>query len=210
MKNIATYVTLLGLLWTQTLLASRISLTASDGTGLELHKLEARVVLDGFLALTELSMVFYNPENRWPEGRFQKDFRISYAGKSQGIVAPLNHSKIIHKLTSPVYTDSPITVSGSTWHWPEKVETLQINEPLIVFAEIENKSVDVPPSDIADLEEFVANVKKEAKSKAFIIGPYPVGCTFPFYYEANGRRDPFTPFDSDEEREANTSAPLAE
>jgi tetratricopeptide (TPR) repeat protein len=50
---------------------SRISLTASDGTGLELQQLEARVVLDGFLAFTELEMVFYNPENRQREGRFQ-------------------------------------------------------------------------------------------------------------------------------------------
>ena len=50
---------------------SRISLTASDGSGLELHQLKARVVLDGFLAFTELEMVFYNPENRQREGRFQ-------------------------------------------------------------------------------------------------------------------------------------------
>ncbi len=48
-----------------------LSLTASDGTGLQLRKLEARVVLDGFLAFTELEMVFYNPENRRREGHFQ-------------------------------------------------------------------------------------------------------------------------------------------
>ncbi len=60
------------------------------------------------------------------------------AGKSQGIIAPLSltNTKIIHKLTSSVYTNIPITVSGSKWYWPEKVDALQINEPLIVFAEI--------------------------------------------------------------------------
>ena len=50
---------------------SQISLTASDGTGLEMRGLEAKIVLDGFLALTELTLVFYNPENRQREGRFQ-------------------------------------------------------------------------------------------------------------------------------------------
>ncbi|HIE01808.1 MAG TPA: tetratricopeptide repeat protein [Thiotrichaceae bacterium] len=73
MKTLTSFITLLPLLLSQTGFAteSRISLTASDGTGLELHKLEARVVLDGFLAFTELKMVFYNPQNRQREGRFQ-------------------------------------------------------------------------------------------------------------------------------------------
>jgi len=73
MKTLTSFITLLTLLLSQTGFAteSRISLTASDGTGLELHKLEARVVLDGFLAFTELKMVFYNPQNRQREGRFQ-------------------------------------------------------------------------------------------------------------------------------------------
>lgn len=73
MKYFATFVALLTLCWSQTGFAtdSRISLTASDGSGLELRQLEARVVLDGFLAFTELEMVFYNPENRRREGRFQ-------------------------------------------------------------------------------------------------------------------------------------------
>ena len=48
-----------------------VSLTASDGTGLKLHQFKAQIVLDGFLAFTELKMVFYNPENRRREGRFQ-------------------------------------------------------------------------------------------------------------------------------------------
>ena len=39
-------------------------LTASDGTGLVLAKLDARAVLDGPLAFTELRMTFDNPENR--------------------------------------------------------------------------------------------------------------------------------------------------
>ncbi len=73
MKKLAAFFTLLTLLLSQTGFAteSRLSLTASDGTGLELHQFEARVVLDGFLAFTELEMVFYNPENRRREGRFQ-------------------------------------------------------------------------------------------------------------------------------------------
>jgi tetratricopeptide (TPR) repeat protein len=73
MKCFTIFGTILALLLSQTGFAndSRISLTASDGTGLELHQLEARVVLDGFLAFTELEMVFYNPENRQREGRFQ-------------------------------------------------------------------------------------------------------------------------------------------
>jgi len=70
MKKIAL---LLGVLFAQTVLAtdSHISLTASDGSGLEMRSLKARVVIEGFLAFTELEMVFYNPENRRREGRFQ-------------------------------------------------------------------------------------------------------------------------------------------
>jgi hypothetical protein len=70
MKKIAL---LLGVLLAQTVLAtdSNISLTASDGSGLEMRSLKARVVIEGFLAFTELEMVFYNPENRRREGRFQ-------------------------------------------------------------------------------------------------------------------------------------------
>ena len=72
MKKLATFIALL-ILWAQMGFAtdSRISLTASDGSGLEMHRLEVRVVLDGFLAFTELEMVFYNPQNRRREGRFQ-------------------------------------------------------------------------------------------------------------------------------------------
>ena len=70
MKKIAL---ILGILLAQTVLAtdSNISLTASDGSGLEMRSLKARVVIEGFLAFTELEMVFYNPENRRREGRFQ-------------------------------------------------------------------------------------------------------------------------------------------
>ena len=48
-----------------------VSLTASDGTGLKLLQFKVQIVLDGFLAFTELKMVFYNSENRRREGRFQ-------------------------------------------------------------------------------------------------------------------------------------------
>src|SRR5262245_28571823 len=47
-----------------------LSLTDSDGSGLELVDLEAKVVLDGPLAFTELHLRFQNPENRIREGRF--------------------------------------------------------------------------------------------------------------------------------------------
>jgi len=47
-----------------------LSLTASDGSGLELVDLDAKVVLDGPLAFTELHLRFRNPEDRIREGRF--------------------------------------------------------------------------------------------------------------------------------------------
>jgi tetratricopeptide (TPR) repeat protein len=47
-----------------------ISLTASDGTGLALTRLDARAVVDGPLAFTELHLTFDNPEDRVLEGRF--------------------------------------------------------------------------------------------------------------------------------------------
>jgi len=50
---------------------SRISLTTSDGSGLELRQFDAKIVLDSFLAFTELKLTFYNPEDRRREGRFQ-------------------------------------------------------------------------------------------------------------------------------------------
>lgn len=64
--------------------------------------------------------------------------QLAKAGKSPGIVAPLTLSDahIIRKLTSTVYADTPIKVHGSSWYWPKKVEALQTNEPLIIFAEI--------------------------------------------------------------------------
>ncbi len=50
--------------------AAPISLTTSDGTGLELTKLDARAVVDGPLAFTELHLTFTNPQDRILEGRF--------------------------------------------------------------------------------------------------------------------------------------------
>jgi hypothetical protein len=47
-----------------------VSLTASDGTGLELVSLDGRAVIDGPLAFTELRLQFRNPEDRVIEGRF--------------------------------------------------------------------------------------------------------------------------------------------
>ncbi|MBL4689372.1 MAG: hypothetical protein JKY37_32585, partial [Nannocystaceae bacterium] len=50
-----------------------LSLTASDGTGLELVSLKARAVVQGPLAFTELHLTFDNPRNRTIEGRFTID-----------------------------------------------------------------------------------------------------------------------------------------
>ncbi|MCB9572469.1 MAG: hypothetical protein H6709_10315 [Kofleriaceae bacterium] len=47
-----------------------ISLTASDGTGLTLTRLDARAVVDGPLAFTELHLTFANPQDRVIEGHF--------------------------------------------------------------------------------------------------------------------------------------------
>lgn len=47
------------------------SLTASDGTGLELVGLDARAVVDGPLAFTELRLTFKNPQPRTIEGHFK-------------------------------------------------------------------------------------------------------------------------------------------
>ncbi len=46
------------------------SLTTSDGAGLLLTKIEAKAVIDGPLAFTELHLYFKNPEARVREGRF--------------------------------------------------------------------------------------------------------------------------------------------
>jgi tetratricopeptide (TPR) repeat protein len=50
--------------------AAPVSLTASDGTGLELVELDARASVLGPLAYTELHLTFENPEGRTLEGRF--------------------------------------------------------------------------------------------------------------------------------------------
>ena len=48
-----------------------LSLTASDGAGLELVSLSARAVIEDPLAFTELHLIFRNPEPRVREGRFR-------------------------------------------------------------------------------------------------------------------------------------------
>jgi tetratricopeptide (TPR) repeat protein len=47
------------------------SLTASDGSGLVMTRIEAKAVFQGPLAFTELHLYFHNPEDRVREGRFQ-------------------------------------------------------------------------------------------------------------------------------------------
>lgn len=47
-----------------------ITLTAADGTGLTLTRLEAKAVVEGPLAYTELRLAFQNPLDRTLEGRF--------------------------------------------------------------------------------------------------------------------------------------------
>lgn len=56
---------------TATAVSAPLSLTASDGAGLELTSLAAQAVVDDPLAFTELHLVFRNPENRVREGRFR-------------------------------------------------------------------------------------------------------------------------------------------
>jgi len=51
-------------------LAKPYSLTASDGSGLILTKLDAKAVVEGPLAFTELHLYFHNPEARTREGTF--------------------------------------------------------------------------------------------------------------------------------------------
>jgi hypothetical protein len=46
------------------------SLTASDGTGLQLEAIDAKAVVEGPLAFTELHLTFRNPEDRVREGTF--------------------------------------------------------------------------------------------------------------------------------------------
>jgi Vault protein inter-alpha-trypsin domain len=50
--------------------AAPFSLTASDGTGLQLKVLAARAVVQGPLAFTQLRLTFHNPQPRVLEGRF--------------------------------------------------------------------------------------------------------------------------------------------
>ncbi len=51
--------------------AAPLALTASDGTGLALVKMDAQAVVDGPLAFTQLHLSFKNPRNREIEGRFR-------------------------------------------------------------------------------------------------------------------------------------------
>lgn len=55
---------------TQAAVEAPVSLTASDGTGLSLVSMDARAVVEGPLAFTELRLQFENPEDRTREGRF--------------------------------------------------------------------------------------------------------------------------------------------
>ena len=50
--------------------AAPISLTAADGTGIELVTLKARGTVEGPLAFTELTLIFENPSSRTLEGTF--------------------------------------------------------------------------------------------------------------------------------------------
>src|SRR5262245_9392835 len=46
------------------------SLTASDGSGLVVARIDAKAVVEGPLAFTELHLYFHNPEHRVREGTF--------------------------------------------------------------------------------------------------------------------------------------------
>ena len=51
--------------------SASLSLTASDGTGLKLASLDARGIVQGPLAFTEIRLVFENPQSRTLEGTFR-------------------------------------------------------------------------------------------------------------------------------------------
>lgn len=51
--------------------ATPVQLTAADGTGLKLKLYQAKTVIEGPLAFTELRLTFHNPEDRVREGRFR-------------------------------------------------------------------------------------------------------------------------------------------
>lgn len=58
--------------WTkETVSTVPVSLTAPDGTGLRLLSFDAKAVVQGPLAFTELHLIFENDENRTREGRFE-------------------------------------------------------------------------------------------------------------------------------------------
>lgn len=60
------------LAWVETTDATvPMSLTAADGTGLSLSKMQVEAIVEGPLAFTELHLTFDNPENRRIEGRFE-------------------------------------------------------------------------------------------------------------------------------------------
>jgi len=67
--------------WTddESLPPAPVSLTASDGTGLELVRLKARGVIEGPLAFTEMELVFENPHERIIEGRFEIEMPLHAA-----------------------------------------------------------------------------------------------------------------------------------
>src|SRR5258706_16262739 len=46
------------------------TLTASDGSGLALSRIDAKAIVEGPLAFTELHLYFHNAEQRIREGRF--------------------------------------------------------------------------------------------------------------------------------------------
>src|SRR5437762_7222415 len=50
--------------------AAPFTLTASDGSGLELSRIDAKAVVEGPLAFSELHLYFKNPEDRTREGTF--------------------------------------------------------------------------------------------------------------------------------------------
>nr|HEX4315897.1 VIT domain-containing protein [Kofleriaceae bacterium] len=52
-------------------LSPPFSLTATDGSGLQLARVDAKAVFEGPLAFTELHLYFHNTENRRREGTFQ-------------------------------------------------------------------------------------------------------------------------------------------
>lgn len=128
--------------------ASRVDKLFSTLQSLKLDKARILMISDAVVTAGEVSLEALK-KIPWLERldvvipSYHSDKRLAHqfvqAGKSMGMVTVLSDQDLANKLTHTVYTEIPITVSGSTWYWPEKIETLHHDEPVFIFAELKEK-----------------------------------------------------------------------